>query len=221
MRLTTRRTITAAAACVAALAAAGAALADEIQVHYTAADQAAARAELLRSADLGAGWTRAATKPDLSSDADCGGFNPKQSDLVVTGAAASEFRRTGLDIRSEVHVLRTARMVALDWQRTVVAAQVLACLRQGTAKAVTNPQTRFVSLNRLAFPRVTARTAAFRALMDVTSSGTTVRVLVDIVAIGKGRSELTLMTTAPYAARTALQPAEVRLARILAARATA
>lgn len=207
-------------ACAAALVLAGAALADAIQVHYTAADQAAARAELVRAGDLGAGWTGVAAKPDVSSDLGCTSYKPKQSDLVVTGAAASEFRHTGLDIRSEAHVLRSAGMVVLDWQRTVVAPQVLPCLRQAAGKN-TGPQARFVSLSRIAFPRVTSRTAAFRALIDVTSGGTTVRVLIDIVAIGKGRSELTLTTTAPYAARASVQPAEVRLARLMAARAVA
>jgi hypothetical protein len=214
------RSVLAAAVCTAALVLAGAALADRIQVRYTAADQAAARAELLRTADLAAGWTRRATKPDVSSDLGCTSYKPKQSDLVVTGAAAAEFRHTGLNIRSEVHVLRTARMVVLDWQRTVVAPQVLPCLRQAAGKN-SDPQARFVSLNRLAFPRITSRTAAFRALIDVTSGGSTVRVLIDIVAIGKGRSELTLTTTAPYAARASVQPAEVRLARTMAARAAA
>jgi hypothetical protein len=216
-----RRALALAAACLVPLAASGAALGDAIQVHYTAADQAAARREVLRSSDLGAGWTGGPTKPDLTSEMNCTAYEPKQSDLVVTGAAASDFRRTGLDFHSEAHLLRTARMVALDWQRTVTAPRVLGCLREGTAKAVTDPSTRFVSLNRLAFPGVTSRTAAFRALLDVTSGGTTVRVLVDIVAIGKGRSELTLMTTAPYEAHASVIPAEVRLARILAARATA
>jgi hypothetical protein len=151
----------------------------------------------------------------------CAGFDPKQSDLVVTGAAASEFRRTGLDFRSEAHVMRTPRMVVLDWQRTVTDPRVLPCLRQDTAKSVNDANTRFVSLKRIAFPAVTSRTAAFRALVDVTSGGQTVRVLVDVVAIGKGRSELTLTTSAPYAARASVLPAEVRLARILAAHATA
>ncbi len=215
-----RRTIAATGGCAVALVLAGAALADAIQVHYTAADQAAARAELLKTADLGAGWTGGARKPDVSSDLGCTSYKPKQSDLVVTGAAAAEFSHTGLDIRSEAHVLRTAKMVALDWQRTVVAPQVLPCLREAASKT-SSPQAQFVSLNRLAFPRVTSRTAAFRGLVDVTSGGSTVRVLVDIVAIGKGRSELTLATTAPYAARASVQPAEVRLARILAARASA
>ena len=222
MRPTTLRSALAlAAVCAVVPATAAAALADAIQVHYTAADQAAARAQVLRSSDLPAGWTRVAAKPDLSSDTDCVGYNPKQSDLVVTGAAASEFQRTGLDFHSEVHVMRTPQMVALDWQRTVTDPRVLPCLRKGIAKTVNDPSTRFVSLKRIAFPAVTSRTVAFRALLDVTSGGQTVRVMSDIVAIGKGRSELTLMASAPYVAHASVLPAEVRLARILAARATA
>jgi hypothetical protein len=217
------RTLLVVAGCLVALAAAASALADTIQVHYTAADQAAARRAILRSADLGAGaaWTAVPAKPDVTSSMDCSGFHPKQSDLVVTGAAASEFRSTGIDIRSEAHLLRTPRMLALDWQRTVIAPEVLPCLRQGVTKGIAGAGTRLVSLKRVAFPRITSRTAAFRALLDVTSGGQSIRVLVDIVAIGKGRTELTLTTSAPYVALASVVPAEVRLARILAARAAA
>jgi len=217
------RTLVVAACCLVALAAAASALADTIQVHYTAADQAAARKAVLRSADLGAGatWTSVPAKPDVTSSMDCKGFHPKQSDLVVTGAAATEFRSTGIDFRSESHLLRAPRMLALDWQRTVIAPQVLPCLREGVTKGTAGAGTHLVSLKRVSFPRITSRTAAFRALLDVTSGGQSIRVLVDIVAMGKGRTELTLTTSAPYVALASVVSAEVRLARILAARAKA
>ncbi len=184
------------------------------------ADQAAAKAAVLQRADLGAGWRGGATKPDLSTDTGCADWKPKQSDLLVTGAAASEFKATGLDIGSEVHVLQTAQMVQLDWQRTVVHPRTLSCLRRGLAQDLTDPQSKLVSVSKLPFPRLTAQTLAFRTLVDVTSNGSTVRVMFDFVAVGKGRSELALMTAAPYAGRTAVKAAEVRLARILLGRLT-
>lgn len=57
------------AALATALVLAGAALAAERStVRLNASDQAAARAAVLRKADLGAGWSGGASKPDLSAD---------------------------------------------------------------------------------------------------------------------------------------------------------
>jgi hypothetical protein len=45
-----------------------------------------------------------------------------------------------------------------------------------------------------------------------------VRLLVDLALVGRGRIEVMLTTTAPYAARGPVKAAEVRLARILVGR---
>src|SRR6266576_3424866 len=61
---------------------------ERAKIRYNAADQAAARAAVARRADLGAGvWKGGARKPDLSPAPTCAGYHPKQSDLVLTGAA--------------------------------------------------------------------------------------------------------------------------------------
>jgi hypothetical protein len=58
------------------------------QIKFNAADQAAARAVVIRRADLGStGWAGGPTKPDLSSGPTCANYHPKVSDLVLTGAA--------------------------------------------------------------------------------------------------------------------------------------
>ena len=67
-------------------------------------------------------------------------------------------------------------------------------------------------------PRVATYTVAYRALLDVVDSGKPVRVMIDLVAIGQGRAELMLITTAPYAIRGPVVPAEIRLARLLVSR---
>ena len=56
-------------------------------------------------------------------------------------------------------------------------------------------------------------------MVDVKSASGTVRVFVDLVLIGRGSTELTLTTTAPMVAEPAVRAAELRLARILVARA--
>jgi hypothetical protein len=58
-------------------------------------------------------------------------------------------------------------------------------------------------------------------LVDVTASGKTVRVMIDTVVIGRGRTEIGLVTVAPYAARAPVEAAEARLAVLLAKRAPA
>src|SRR3954452_19000855 len=98
-----------AVAIAAALALAGTALADQWQVHRTAAGNAAARAAVIQRADLGTatGWTGGFKAPDMSSTPPCHGFQPKQSDLVVAGAAASAWQHTGLELQSQANVLKT------------------------------------------------------------------------------------------------------------------
>jgi hypothetical protein len=76
-----------------------------------------------------------------------------------------------------------------------------------------------VSFDAVTFPKIAQHSAAFRGLVDVATGAKTVRVLVDVVVVGAGRVELTLITTAPYSARAPVQTAEMRLAQLLAARA--
>ena len=201
--------------------AAGAAAADpgKQKVELNAADQAAARRVVLRGSDLGSGWTGGRIKPDLSSGVSCPSYHPKVSDLVVTGAAASQFRGTGIALVNEVEVFRTRAMVDKDWRRSIVPAAV-PCLRAKLTEGL-GGRAKVLSFRRIPFPRVTAHTAAFRGIVAVSALGQTVRVLLDIVLIGKGRTEISLDATAPAATARAVAAAERRLARKLAARARA
>ena len=209
------------AAAVVGLLVAGTALADKEQIHLTAAGQKAARAAVITRGDIGSapGWTTKVRKPDLSGDTGCPNFKPKQSDLVLNGAAEVEWTRPGLDFDSEAQVLQTPAMVRLDWQRTVLAPQVLPCLRANFQKQASGSE-KFVSVKRLAFPAITSYTRAYRVLLDYTENSRTVRLFVDIVLIGKGHTELTLTTTAAVAGEPVVKAAEIRLARLLAGRAT-
>ena len=114
---------------------AGAADPGKEKIRFDAADQAAARAAVLGRSELGPGWSGGRRKPDLSPAPNCPNYHAKQSDLVLTGAAESEFRRDGFDVDSEVQVLRTAGMVTLDWRRSVITPGAFPCLRRLVAKA--------------------------------------------------------------------------------------
>ena len=189
------------------------------KIRFNAADQAAARAGVLRRSDLasGGGWKGGARKPDLSPADSCPNYHPKQSDLVLTGAAATRFSAGTLVFDSEAQVLRSARMVRLDWQRSVLAPGLLPCLRSMAAKSSPVNAT-VLSIEKLAFPRVATYTAAFRLVTDVRSSNGKLRILVDIALVGRGRTEIMLTTSAPYNARVPVKAAEIRLARILVGR---
>ena len=205
---------------VCSLVLAGPALADKEKVQIVAADQALARASVVQQSDLGTagGWSGGATAPTPPGSLDCGTYHPKQSDLVLTGNAAAKWRHAGLEFDSTAQVLRTAAMVRLDWARTVTHTGIPACLRQKLANGLP-PTQKLVSFGRIGFPKVGELTAAFRGVIDVKEPGGTVRVIVDVVAFGAGRVELTLITTAAYAERTAAVAAEARLASAMLARA--
>jgi hypothetical protein len=218
-----RRGVAALAVTALAACAAGAASAEggREQIRFNAADQAAARATVLRRSDLGSrsGWTGGRVKPDLSPGPTCPNYHPKQSDLVLTGAAESSFRNGPLAVANEVQLLQTRRMVRLDWQREVLAPGALPCLRRDLAKNL-GPSAKVVSFKRIPFPRIASYTAEFRALVDVSVlAGKTAHLVVDAVLLGRGRSEISFTIVAPAAERVTLAAAERRLARRVVARA--
>ena len=205
------------AGCVAALALAAGAGADDWQIKRTAAGNAEARAAVVARADLGssAAWQGGSKKPDLSSTPPCPGWEPKQSDLVVIGAAETSWKTTGLQIDSHASVLRTPAMVRLDWQRTVATPRMMPCLRTALSKEI-GASGRLVSIRRVKVPRLASYTVLIRVVVDVPVSGTTARVMVDTLLIGRGRTEATMTISAPYAARTVVAAAELRLGRLIA-----
>lgn len=205
---------------LAALTFAGVAWAGNWPVKFNATDQAAARAAVLKKSDIGTatGWKGGVAKPDFSPSA-CTLHQPKVSDLLVTGAAASKWSYQGaLSFHSETWVLQTAAMVKLDWQRTVAHPSLVPCFRQEFG---TEPSMKLVSIKRISLPKLAPLSRRYRILIDLTQQGETVRLLSDLILIGKGRMEISLLTIAPYADRQEVQAAEVRLARALVARAKA
>lgn len=190
------------------------------QVRFNPADQAAARAAVLRKTDLGSGWGGGRTKPDTSAKMSCPGYEPKQSDLVLTGAAETVWGRSGIQLQSLAQVLKTPAMVARDWQRTVVDPRAIACLRTTLAKGLTSRE-RLVSFKRAAFPRLARYSRLYRAVIEVRAQGQKVRVLADFVLVGRRRTELTLSVAAPDAIRASVSRSEVKWARTMLARARA
>src|SRR5262245_64365876 len=100
-------------------------------------------------------------KPTPPTTFRCGSYVARQSDLVLTGNAAAKWMHSGLEIDTESQVLRTADMVAADWQRTVTHAGVTDCLRQKFASGLPKGQ-KLVAFGPVAFQQVAKLRAAFR-----------------------------------------------------------
>jgi hypothetical protein len=192
-------------------------------IDFNGADQAAARAAIIRRADLRSKrWTGGPIKPDLTPPETCRNWRPKQSDLVLTGAAESNFHQGPLRwIDSEVKVLRTARMVTVDWRREQLAPGVLSCQRR-LLRASFGPGARVASFVRVPFPHIAPHAVEYRAIVGLAASqGEKARFVVDLVLVSRRRSELSLVTLAPFAQRSEVAADQRRLIRIMLSRAKA
>lgn len=206
---------------VSALVLSQSAAADRQPVRFNAGDQAAARAAVLKQADFGgvAGWKGGLTKPDFAPTP-CGGYEPKSSDLLVTGAAASEWEHSsGLAFMAETWVLKTPAMVKLDWRRVVEHRGYLECVVE--KQFASEAELKVVSFKQTRFPKLAPLCRRYRLLVDYTAEGQSLRIMFDVILLGKGRTEITLASVAPYAAHRVVEAAELRLARMLVGRATA
>jgi hypothetical protein len=203
-----------------ALVAAGVALAGnpgKEKVALTAAGNAKAKAEVLHKADVGSDLKGGFRKPQIPPSLNCPTYRPKQSDLVLVGAAESVWKNQLLAVESAAQVLRTSAMVRLDWQRTVLARQVMPCMAQNFSKSL-GSNAALVSFRHVSFPHLATYTRAFRVVAKVSTPGGVVPAEIDLVALASGRNELTLTVTGPGAAKTFLRAQEVGLARALARR---
>jgi hypothetical protein len=166
-------------------------------------------------------WQGGPVTPDLSpSSVVCPDYNPRASDLVLTGAAGSDFHTPteSLDFDSETLVMKTANMVRLDFQRVFRAPRYFACLRSFLQTHVGQGR-RFVSAAPFAFPRIGALTQTVRIVINESDNGKTVPTMYDTIAFFTGRIEFEIDATAPYATRKAVTATELRLAQTLVARA--
>jgi hypothetical protein len=216
-----RKRLVAGLTAVVALAAAASAAADRQRVKLTAEGQSVAKLAILERADFGRapGWSGGPVRPDLTSTSPCADFNPRQSDLLVIGAAESRFDHvTGLRFDTEAEVLQTPHMVDLDWQRTIADPRAIACYRKAAFKQST-PREKVLSFRRVAVPRLARYSARFRVVIQATSAASTFRVTQDVILLGKGRTELTIEFVSPISDPSVIEKAELAVAKQLAARA--
>ena len=186
------------------------------QIKYNAADQAAARAATLKRADLtsATGWTGGSTKPDISAPPSCPNYQVDLSKYVLTGAARTHWSAGARQVSSQTEVLQTAQMVAAEWRLQILKRGAIACLRSLLAQSFTSTGGSLVSFTKVAFPKLGQYTVAFR-LVGVVQN---IRAVVQVVLVGKGRTEVELTVSDLAAAQSAVAADALHYARILAAR---
>lgn len=188
-----------------------AAIVDAPTVRITPADQAKARSLLLRQSDFGVGWLGGPIQTSPLSPPDCPGFDPKESDLVVTGHADARYRTAGFELDQDVQVMKDAAAVRTDFARSI-SPQLAKCLayQLGQLKNVVG-----VSVARTPFPPTGAVSAVYRAEIQVQTPKGRGRLLSDYVFFGEGRVEYEFTVIAPIGARNLLAQFEHGLAQIL------
>jgi hypothetical protein len=205
-------------ACAVALVGSGVALAahGDPQKRHTKADMARAKSVVLRPADLGAGWKATPSTSANGANVRCKKFDPDESDLVETGVASSPDFSSNLEyVSSYASLFKTSAQAQTGWNR-IVKPGLLTCLQTVLEQGSTSTATISVTgKSTYAFPKVAARTAAFRLSFSATNGAATLKGAVDIVLLGHGRIDAALLYVAFGAPSQAL---ERRLAGIIASR---
>jgi hypothetical protein len=195
------------------------ALGDAPTVKISSADQAKAVSALLRRTDLGAGWVGGPIKTSPLTPPNCPGFNPKESDLTVTGHADARytFRQFGIELDQDVQVLATEDAVQTDFSRTI-SPELGHCLayQLGKLSGVAG-----VTVTRVPFPPTGTVSAVYRAEISVRTGKGVGKLVSDYVFFGEGRMEYEFTVIAPVSARDQLARFESGLAQILLKRAGA
>jgi hypothetical protein len=191
-------------------------LADAYTVKIDPGDQQWAAHALLTSRDFGLGWRGGQGRPSKPTGVSCPGFDPKASDLVVTGYATASFENVnaGVHVAQDLLVLSNAAAVEKDFTRTI-QPPLASCLEYQLKRS---PQVSAVKVEALAFPKIGNVTAAYRATVTAKVKNGSVKFIRDFIFFSNGRLELSLTIDAPVRYRQQLVPFEADMARILVKR---
>jgi len=200
-------------ALLAFLVVTGAALAarGDPQRKIAPADEARAKAMLVRHSDL-PGSRAGAPSPDV--DFYCPGLDA--SDLTLTGDAVGRRYAVGLMIvasTSEVYESRADASAA--WRRSTSGAG-LRCARSLLRSQLAQQGARLNSLRKLPFPRLSDRAIAYRATISATTPQGDITAYIDLIALMRSRAHATI--TVGSALTTPPRSEELHLARTVAKR---
>jgi hypothetical protein len=142
--------------------------AEEGRVALTVFGERTARQVVLDRSDLKANPARTGglitPPPDPNVATPCAGhrgaFSPSDPDIVVTGAAESDFTIAGVDdVDTFVQIVKTPTMARDAWQDWETP-KFAACLRTGEQA----PDVKVYSARRLTFPKMGSFTVAYRVV---------------------------------------------------------
>jgi hypothetical protein len=187
----------------------------------TKKDQASATSVVVKRSDLGQGFTAVARDKDesLPKGARCGPLD--ESDLTVTGDAASpDFRLAQqaafVTVGSTAQVYRTLREANASWSRGTTS-QTTTCLSDIVRLSASPGQKiTVVSAARVRFPSLSPKTTAYRLVLNVEMGGQQVRAYVDAVVLQHGRIQSGILFTS--LGRPVEQAQRVALSSVVAAR---
>ena len=212
------RPVLAFAALLAFLALGASALAahQDPQKRLTKADNARARAMLVKRSDLPAGF-----QPQLSSGADphadCAA-SVSEADLTLTGNAEGPQLALGvLFVSSAAQVYESVADASASWRRTT-SAPGTRCATELLRREFAKQGVDLVSLGKVAFPRVSERSVAYRVTLSATTAQGKVPVYVDLVAMMRSRAHATVIVGSALVPPPKAE--ELRLARLVAGRMT-
>ena len=153
---------------------------------FTPADQARARAMVLRVGDLNPAYA-VHPAPITSGGLYCSALD--ESDLTLTGRGSSPiFTATGEFVRSIAAVYATRADANQSWRRALSPAGEQ-CQRTELRAELQSSTMRLVSLKRIPFPSMGTRSVAYRALATLQG----VRFYVDVVSMQVSRAEAGLI----------------------------
>jgi hypothetical protein len=187
---------------------------DDPQKKLTRADNARARAMLVKRGDLPGGLRVRGGSGGEEPHVDCPAVS--EADLTLTGEAEGQVFSFGTAfVESGAQVYESVADANASWRRSTSAAGtqcISAVLRREYAKQ----GARLVSLRKIAFPRVAGRTVAYRIEARVTSAQGEVPLYLDLVAVIHSRAHATVVVGSVLAPPP--RGEEVRLARLTAKR---
>jgi hypothetical protein len=206
-----------AVALLLALVVSGAALAarGDPQKQINAADQARAKAMLIRKSDLPVGFKSSPSTQDDPDDSYCAPLD--ESDLTLTGEAYSPdfearniFQSGVVGVSSYGQVYESVADANASWRRGTSQAG-LKCLRDELRKDADRGD-RIISVGIVPYPRLAQRTAAYRVVVETQG----IRLQLDFVGFmqSRGHGGVAVISFTPRQAKGELD----RLARIVAAR---
>jgi len=207
---------------LAGLVVTGVALADPLdpKVAYNAADQAKAKAVILRQSDLGLGWNnRSPAAPSSLKAPVCPSLRPDYSKLTITGHAESVFDNGngGVQVTSDVEVWRNEKQ-AKQHMDALLKPVLPTCIRYSLAKSAgANNSVLLLKVKKQKIGALGDSAVSYRAPVGYKVGKQTVIVASDFILLRKGDTEIYINVTGP-SNDTRLAALEQRIAKTLLAR---